>query len=261
MNKPRGRGVTLIGVDPGSTTGICVVSVDKTWLRGAGDATWAGMGHAIRTKVAYQIGREPKTFDLTDTGNGSGRSGKARRMLPDEVNDRMLPVLAEQPLFSDDGMRSTERFEAIMDGKGPAGGGDLLAVDAEEIIQVRQVCGLLDNYAAAAVVFEDFVLRTDVRSREVMAPDRLRSACQSEEILHGEGRVFFMQAPSMAKTTANDDRLKRADLYFAGMPHATDAARHVMTFLRRARKDESIRAAAWPAHFKDGFDDDIAEGY
>jgi hypothetical protein len=225
-----------------------VVTVDKTWLRGAGDATWAGLGAAIRIKTAYQIGREPKTFDVD--------KGRATRLDQHSLNERMLPVLASQPLFADDGMRSTERFEAILDGKGPAGGGDLLMVDAEELIQVRQMCGLFDNYAEAAIVFEDFVARTEQRAREVFAPDRLRSSAQHEEILHGEGRVFFLQQPSMAKTTATDDRLKRANLYFAGMEHATDAARHVLTFLRRARQREDIRAAAWPQHFKDGFDDD-----
>ena len=250
--KPRGRGVSVVGVDPGGTTGICVVTVDKTWLRGAGDSTWEGLGRAIRVKTAYQIGREPKAFDLDKE--------RATRLDQSELNERLLPVLADQPLFTQDGMRSTERFEAILDGKGPAGGGDLLLVDAEEVVQVRQICGLLDNYVSAAVVMEDFTARTEVRAREVYAPDRLRSATQAEEILHGEGRVFFLQQPSMAKTTATDDRLKRADLYFAGMPHATDAARHVLTFLRRARQNETIRAGAWPSHFKDGFDDD-AVGY
>lgn len=246
--KPRGRGVTVVGVDPGGTTGICVVTVDKTWLRGAGAPTWEGLGAAVKVKTAYQIGREPKAFDVDNE--------RATKLDVSSLNDRLLPVLAEQPLFDSDGMRSTERFEAILDGKGPAGGGDLLLLDAEEVIQVRQISGLLDNYASAAVVFEDYLLRTEVRGREILAPDRLRSSCQHEEILHGEGRIFFLQQPSMAKVTATDDRLKRADLYFRGMPHATDAARHVMTFLRRARKDESVRAAAWPTHFRDGFDDD-----
>ena len=258
MVKPIGRSVTVVAIDPGSTTGLCIVTIDKSWLRGAGDPSWQGLGAAIKSKVAYQIGREPKMFRM-DTG----RSTKLD--VPD-LNDRMLPILANQPLITLDGMRSTERFEQILNGEGPAGGGDLLYSDAEEVVQVRQMAGLLDNYAEAAVVCEDFTLRTDVTSREVTAPDRLRASLQHEEILHGEGRTFFLQSASAMKTTTmpllrpsktkrDYDRLKRAGLYFAGMPHATDAAGHVALFLREARQHESIRAAAWPTHFFNNFEE------
>lgn len=257
MVKPKGRGVTVIAVDPGSTTGICMVTVDKAWLRGLGDPTWTGLGHAVKTKVAYQVGREPKTFNLD-----RGRSTRLDRFALEEL---MLPILANQPLIIPDGMRSSERFEAILDGRSGVSDGGLLMVDAEEVVQTRQICGLLDNYPDAAFVIEDFTLRTDVRSREVTAPDRLRSSIVTQEILHGEGRVPFLQTASAMKTTTmplvegsktkrNYDRLKRADLYFAGMPHATDAAGHIALFLRDARQHEAIRAAAWPAHFKDEFD-------
>lgn len=254
MPKPRGRGVTVVAVDPGSTTGLCIVTIDKAWLRGAGDPSYGGMAAAVRAKAAYQIGREPKMFNLD--------RDRSTRLDMDDLNERMLPVLANQPLIVPDGMRSSERFEQILDGKGPAGGGDLLYVDAEEVVQVRQMAGLFDNYAEACIVCEDFTLRTDVTSREVTSSDRLRSAAQAQEILHGEGRTFFLQSASQmktttmplkqgSKTTRNYDRLKRAGLYFTGMPHATDAGGHVALFLREARMHESVRAQAWPVHFSD----------
>jgi hypothetical protein len=246
MPKPKGRGVSVVALDLGSTTGIVVVTIDKAWLRGMGDPTWAGLGHAVKIKTAYQTGREPKTFDLD--------KGRSTRLDRAGIEERLLPILASQPLVVPDGMRSSERFEQILDGRSGVCDGGLLMVDAEEVVQVRQICGLLDNYADAAWVVEDFTLRTDVRSREVTSSDRLRASVVSQEILHGEGRIPFLQQASMAKTTATDERLKRADLYFPGMPHATDAARHAMTFLRRARQSEEVRAAAWPLHFKDEFD-------
>ena len=247
-SKNVGRTVTVIGLDPGSTTGICGVSVDKTWLRGGGEASWGGLGAAVRAKFAYQTGREPKTFAYDD----EIAREHAYRLDQRELNDALLPVMASQPLVRQDGMRSTQRLERILAGEGP--GGDLLYVDAEEIVQVRQIAGLLYNYEGAAVVCEDFVLRTQVREREVTAPDRLRAALQANEVLHGEGRVFFLQQPSLAKSTAKDDRLRKAGLYFPGMPHATDAARHVLTFLRRARQIEDLRVSAWPRHFADEFE-------
>jgi len=254
MPKPHGRGVTVIGVDPGETTGIAIVTVDKTWLRGAGDPSWAGLGAAVKAKIAYQIGRDAKMFLLD--------RDRATRLDTDEINERLLPILQDQPLYQQDGMRSTERFEEILNGMSGVSDGGLLYVDAEEVVQVRQLAGLFDNYQEAALVWEDFTLRTDVTTREVTAPDRLRAASQSQEILHGEGRAFFLQSASDMKTTAmplkqgsrtarDYDRLKRAGLYFPGMPHAVDAAGHVALFLRRARRFEEIRSSAWPLHFVD----------
>lgn len=258
MPKPRGRGVTVIGVDPGETTGVCIVTLDKTWLRGAGDPSWQGLGQAVKAKIAYQIGRDAKMFLLD-----KDRSTKLDQF---EVNERMLPILQDQPLYEQDGMRSTERFEEILNGMSGVSDGGLLYVDAEEVVQIRQLAGLFDNYAEAALVWEDFTLRTNVTTREVTAPDRLRAASQSQEILHGVGRAFFLQSASDMKTTAmpkkpnsdarDYDRLKRAGLYFSGMTHATDAAGHVALFLRRARRFEEIRSAAWPLHFADHWEDE-----
>lgn len=257
MPKPQGRSVTVIGVDPGETTGLCIVTVDKTWLRGAGDPSWAGLGQAIRSKAAYQIGRKPKMFRL-DTERSTPLDQA-------QLNEWMLPVLQEQPLYVQDGMRSTERFEQILEGQSGVSDGGLLFEDAEEVVQVRQLAGLFDNYAEAALVWEDFTLRTDVRSRDVTAPDRIRAASQAQEILHGEGRAFFRQQASEmmstampykqgSKTVRDFSRLQRANLFFKGMEHATDAAGHVALFLRRARQHEEIRSSAWPGHFFDNWE-------
>lgn len=241
---------SVVGVDPGTTTGLVVLSLDPRWIKGQGPATWEGLGAAVKFKAAYQVGRYPKRFNI-DTG----RSTKIDK--PEGLDTEMLPVLASgQPLMGDgefDGRgRRDQSFYAILRGEtGAVGRGDLLTVDAGEVLQVRQIAGLLDNFPEAALVIEDFQLRMFNQDRETLSPSRLRLAIQSEEILHGVGRVPFLQQPSEAMNTATDGRLARANLYFPGMPHATDAARHAMTFLRKCRANESLRAQAFPRHFAD----------
>jgi hypothetical protein len=244
--KPKGRTVSVLAVDPGSTSGLVVVSVQASWVRGSGPATWAGLGAAIATKVGYQIGRQPRSFDPME-----GYTAPPRDIIHD---DELLPVLAGQPLL--DGSRTVrnDRFAALMAGERVFSGPALSLIDAGEVAQLRQIAGLLSNFSTAALVIEDFTLRTAVRSREVTSPDRLRLAVTAHEALIGEGRTPFLQQPAYAKTTATDDRLKAAGLHFPGSPHINDAARHALVFLRDARQKEAIRAAAWPNHFSDDFD-------
>lgn len=238
--------VTVVAIDPGSTTGIAIVSIDARWVRGLGEPSYDALGRAIRSKVAYQIGRDPKAL----------YEGNTAKVSTDWLDERMLPIYANQPAHEDHGTRRDDRFRAVMMGE-QFFGGALTSGDAGEIVQIRQIAGLLENYSKATIVIEDFTLRTAVRSRDVTSPDRIRFAITTNEILHGSsGRTPFLQMPSYAKTTATDERLKRAGLYFAGMPHACDAARHALTFLRDARQHEELRAHAWPHKFADFFDED-----
>lgn len=246
---------TVVAVDPGTTTGLLVASIDPRWLKGQGGATWEGLGAAVRFKAAYQIGRNPRAFNL-DTG----RSVKldARH----DVDEALLPVLAiGQPLLGDGEFDGTGRrdlmFYGVLDGQPgtDAGRGPLSTVDAGEVMQVRQMAGLFDNFPEAALVVEDFILRTQSMDREALSPARLRLALTAEEVIHGAGRVPFLQQPAEAMRTATDERLKRANLYFAGLPHATDAARHAATFFRKCRTDEDLRVAAFPRHFSNDWED------
>jgi hypothetical protein len=236
-----------VAVDPGTTSGILVASIKPAWIKGQGSPSWEGLGAAITFKAAYQVGRHPKAFDV--------EAGRALTIDREEgLDTRMLPVLAEsQPLLDFDEFdgrgRRSEHFYSVLRGERPGGG--LLSIDASEVLQVRQIAGLLDNFPEAAWIIEDFQLRMFNQDREVLSPARLRLALQTEEILHGaSGRVPFLQQPSVI-TAVPDERLKRANLYFRGMPHATDAARHLAAFFRRCRSDESVRSAAYPRHFND----------
>lgn len=245
---------SVVAVDPGTTTGLTVLSLDPRWLKGLGPATWEGLGSAVRFRAAYQVGRYPKRFDID-------RERATKIDSPEGLDEEMLPVIAaDQPLMGDgefDGRgRRDQAFYAIMRGDPSPliGRADMSTVDAGEVLQVRQIAGLLDNFAEAALVIEDFTLRTQNQDREALSPTRLRLAIQTEEILHGVGRVPWLQQPSEAMNTATDERLKRSNLYFRGMPHATDAARHAVTFLRKCRTDEALRAQAFPRHFAADWD-------
>jgi hypothetical protein len=247
---------TVVSVDPGTTSGVLVLSIKPAWLKGTGPASWEGLGQAVVFKAAYQVGRYPRRFNVD--------SGRATKIDTTALDEELLPVLAQhQPLLGDefDGRgRKTQAFYDILSGEESPliGRGDLSVVDAGEVLQVRQIAGLLDNFAAASLVIENFVPRATVSTdREVNSPDRLRLAIETEEMMHGVGRVPFLQMPSDAMNVATDERLKRANLYFAGMPHATDAARHAATFFRRLRVDGELRSQAFPRHFK-GWTDDNA---
>lgn len=244
---------SVVSVDPGTTTGLLVLSVKPGWLKGQGPATYEGLGAAVTFKAAYQVGRLPRRFNI-DTGRATKIDS------PEGLDTEMLPILAVgQPLLDGDSSefdgrgRKTSHFYSILEGHpGAVGRGDLLTVDAGELLQVRQIAGLLDNFPDAALVVENFIPRGTVSTdREVNSPDRLRLAIQSEEAMHGVGRVAFLQTPSDAMNVGTDERLKRANLYFAGMPHATDASRHAVKFLRDCRADEALRAQAFPRHFQD----------
>ena len=244
---------TVVSVDPGTTSGVLVVSIKPAWLKGQGPATWEGLGNAVTFKAAYQVGRYPKRFDL-DTGRSTSLDVRA-------LDDELLPILAKnQPLLDQgdefDGRgRKTQAFYAILNGEpGKVGRGDLNTVDAGEVLQVRQIAGLLSNYPEAALVIEDFQLRTQNMDREVLSSPRLRLAIEAEEMLHGAGRVPFLQQPGVMRDAA-DDRLKRANLYFPGMEHARDAARHAATFFRALRADENLRVQAFPRHFATDWED------
>lgn len=243
---------SIVAIDPGTTTGLLVVSVDPRWLKGQGPATWEGLGAAVRFRTAYQVGRHPRASD-------ADRQPKQSQ----ELDELLMPIMArEQPLMDEvsefDGRgRNAEAFYGIMRGDSSltVSRADLSMVDASEVLQVRQIAGLLDNFSEAAIVIEDFQLRTQNKDREAISPARLRLAIQTEEILHGAGRIAFLQQPSEALSSATDERVKRAGLYFRGMVHATDAARHAATFFRRARAKEELRSQAWPRHFQQDWED------
>jgi len=241
MPSPKPGPCTILAIDPGETTGIAVLSLNPRWLRGVGAPTWEGLGSAVISRYAVQVGRDPKTFDT-----GIGKTAKSTNEL---LEAHHLPVMGSQPL--EDEPDFDARFFAILRDEWAASGGDLTMLDANEIRQLRQIQGLLEIYPKAALVVESFQLRQMSQDPVLLSPERMRFAITSNEVLHGSvGRLPVLQSSSYAMTTATDERLNRARLYMPGMKHATDAMRHATTFARDCRKDEATRARAFPRHFK-----------
>jgi hypothetical protein len=117
----------------------------------------------------------------------------------------------------------------------------------DEHKQVDAIEDMLELWPGAAVVREDFILRTQNKSREVLSPVRLGFAI--DHLLYSRNRVVFTQQPSLAKSTATDDRLKSWGLYRPGSEHARDATRHAITFARRVKDNRVMLRSAWPHVF------------
>ena len=239
----------VIGIDPGVTTGICIVDLDARWLAGQGVADWQGLGAAIELVHHEQIGRHAKQWDFD--------KGKTFNV---EEKYRPKPRAAEQVLRLKNAKlkkanRTTEpspgSLRAILDGEGLYGGGELMYLTPDEIKQVMRIQETLEMWPEAAIVIEDFIVRKPNQSREFLSPVRMASMITFSELTVGSrGRTPFMQSSSLAMTTATDERLRMCGLYRAGLIHGNDAARHVSTFLRECRKDQDTRAAAFPHLFK-----------
>jgi hypothetical protein len=217
------RQAQLVWFDPGVTTGVVICAIRPRWLRGEGDPSWVGLGKAVTVRHFAQLGRHAKVV----------RDGKA------------APVPAAARIV--EGVEALKR--AGRRGRG-SGSQEITTGEVDELNAVLQCVGILDIWTEAAWGFEDFIPRSSNASRDFLAPVRIFSRLDFVELVYGEkGRWPFRQNASLAKTTATDARLRDARLYMPGMEHATDAARHAATFLRRCRTDAALRELAWPKLF------------
>jgi len=87
------------------------------------------------------------------------------------------------------------------------------------------------------LVIEDFVLREQTKSRNLLAPVRLTAAIAQEVFTDQKLIGISIQSPSDAKSAVTDERLKALGLYVRGQQHARDALRHLALFLRRLNPD------------------------
>lgn len=208
----------LIWIDPGRTTGLCVLNVRPSWLAGEGPPTWDGMRRAIRNAWFAQVGRDARAWV-----DGAAVKMNGHRVVTP-------PGDAKARLVRDGVMSRVKMYPGLL----------------TEALLVDQCVDLLALYPRAAWGYESFQLR---QLGADLSPVSVLSKVEHAELRYGKGRAPYQQTASQAKTTANDDRIKLAGLYRPGLPHAVDAARHAATFLRRARADADLRAEAWPKLF------------
>jgi hypothetical protein len=114
---------------------------------------------------------------------------------------------------------------------------------------VDQMLGLAEAWPEAKVISEGFDLRTDNRSPDVLSPVRILAAFRYA-LGHPAPRTVpprgvIVQLPALAKASVNDDRLTRWGFAerLRGLPHARDAVRHNITWLRRAKDILSAHAS------------------
>lgn len=122
--------------------------------------------------------------------------------------------------------------------------GEIGGDDQDEFDQVRWVGELLDAWPFAVVVREDFILRTSNADRAVLSPVRVGFGIDFSAWVRG--KRAFLQQPSLAKSTATDERLRKWGLYRPGSEHARDATRHAITFARRLKSVPTLMREALP---------------
>ncbi len=130
-----------------------------------------------------------------------------------------------------------------------------------EVHGIMRMVALFDTWDQSPVVVEDFVLDVHKanRGRDLLTPVRLISGFASALTMKYGDKVInklFVQNRSLAKTTCTDDRLKNWNLYDRNSgPHARDALRHALYFLRTCSGSDSSayrqRHLAWPWLFPD----------
>jgi hypothetical protein len=104
------------------------------------------------------------------------------------------------------------------------------------------------SWPLAALGSEDFILRTYSAARSLLSPVRMTAAWEYE--MWTRRRVIWKQQPAEAKVAVSDGRLAAWKMLPDGKsPHARDALRHALLFLKKAKSSSRLRGAAWPKLF------------
>jgi len=82
-----------------------------------------------------------------------------------------------------------------------------------------------------AIVCEDFIIGAHTLKKTLQV-DPLRIIGYLEGWSHILDVPFKLQAPATGKGFGTDTKLKHVGWYTPGLPHATDAARHLLTYTR-----------------------------
>lgn len=102
-----------------------------------------------------------------------------------------------------------------------------------------------ETWPDAALGSEDFILRTYSAARSLLSPVRMTAAWEYE--MHRRRRYVWKQQPAEAKVAVSDGRLASWKMLPDGKsPHARDALRHALLFLKRSKSDTQLRGRAWP---------------
>lgn len=97
--------------------------------------------------------------------------------------------------------------------------------------QALDMAKIIDTIGKCVVVIEDFVPQQLNKDRHFLSP--IRVTAKLELLLYQRNLQCTKQMPSTAKATIKDDYMREIGLWTPGQPHANDAVRHGLLFLRR----------------------------
>jgi len=100
--------------------------------------------------------------------------------------------------------------------------------------QIDEILEMVEEWPHARLVTEDFHLR---QVNAVLDPVEINAILRRET----RPRYWVKQQPSLAMGTVPDDRQKAWGYWVPGKPHARDAVKHNITFLKR-RKEAEVTA-------------------
>ena len=114
--------------------------------------------------------------------------------------------------------------------------------------QNDELLDLIDAWETSAVVGEDFIIRQFNQADHFLSPVRINAVVANHLYSRraDQRRTLFLQQPALAKSTITDHTLREFKMYHQSSPHARDATRHALTFLRRVAADERMLREAWP---------------
>lgn len=113
----------------------------------------------------------------------------------------------------------------------------------EEIITNQcadsEVLDVISSHIPDVIVYEQFIARDktklDLTAVEVIGVIKQYANSQQREV------ELQAQQPSHAKFFWNNKKLKQLGMYKAGMPHANDALRHLLTYLTKHGDNKWVR--------------------
>lgn len=113
-------------------------------------------------------------------------------------------------------------------------------IQAQDIVIEMIRCQAMGSRASAGVVpeistvcIEDFILREWTQDRSLLSPVRVGAKVEYSMAVSGVIKAdVHLQSSSDAKRTVTDERLKRWGFWVEGQPHARDALRHLLLFMR-----------------------------
>lgn len=104
-----------------------------------------------------------------------------------------------------------------------------------QLVGVRKLVAMFMEYEMKFAVIEDFLLRGTPGTTDRVGLAPVHVTCLLVGMLDGLGRTTHtaLQLASVAKPVMTDARLKKKGMYVKG-PHARDAVRHGLMYMRRA---------------------------